>query len=193
MDDVASSTPPAAPDVRRAFRRAPAAALFASALGAGLSPIAPGTAGSAVGLALSWLLSRAFVIDGSSVFAAPGLLMSGLLIAFAGVPAATRAAREAGAKDPGFIVIDEVAGQLIASCTVPAFLYPSTGREVAAYLASFFFFRLFDVWKPGPIRRSQSYPGGWGIVIDDVLAGLLAAGATAATAWIASTSRLWGP
>jgi phosphatidylglycerophosphatase A len=191
MDDVDSSTPPAAPDVRRAFRRAPAAALFASALGAGLSPVAPGTAGSAVGLLLSWLLSRAFVIAGSSVFAPPGLLMSGLLIALAGVPAAARAAKESGAKDPGFVVIDEVAGQAIASCTVPMFLYPTPGREALAWFASFFFFRLFDVWKPGWIRRSQAYPGGWGIVIDDVLAGLLAAGATAATAWIASTGRLW--
>jgi phosphatidylglycerophosphatase A len=185
-----SPTPARAPDVRRAFQRAPVATLVASSLGAGLSPLAPGTAGSAVGLLLAWLLSRAFTIDGSIVFAAPGLLMSGLAIGLAGIPAATRAAREAGAKDPGFVVIDEVAGQIIASCTVPIFLAATPGHAWAAWTASFLFFRLFDIWKPGPIRRSQAYPGGWGIVADDVLAGLLAAGATAATAWIVSTGRL---
>jgi phosphatidylglycerophosphatase A len=108
--------------------------------------------------------------------------MSGLLIAFAGVFASSRTARILGAKDPGCIVIDEVAGQLLASAAVPLFQYPSARVEGAAYLASFFLFRLFDVWKPGPIHKLQDLPEGWGIVADDVAAGLLAAGCLAAGA-----------
>jgi phosphatidylglycerophosphatase A len=114
--------------------------------------------------------------------AAVGLLMSGLLVGLAGVPVSTRTARALRSKDPGCIVIDEIAGQFLACAAVPLFRYPSPGVEAAAWLASFFLFRLFDVWKPGPIERIQDLPEGWGIVADDVAAGLLAAGCVAAAA-----------
>jgi len=108
--------------------------------------------------------------------------MSGLLIGLAGVPLSTRTARALGSKDPGCIVIDEIAGQILASAAVPLFRYPTPKMEALAWLGSFFLFRLFDVWKPGPIERLQDLPEGWGIVADDVGAGLLAAGCVAAGA-----------
>jgi phosphatidylglycerophosphatase A len=103
-------------------------------------------------------------------------LASGLAIGLAAVPLSTRVARALAEKDPGCVVLDEFAGQFIASSPVPLFRFGSVGATAVAWLASFFLFRLFDVWKPGPVHRLQDLPEGWGIVADDVLAGLLAAG-----------------
>jgi phosphatidylglycerophosphatase A len=169
-------------EVRRAFKDSPVVTLLSTGLGTGLSPFAPGTAGSALGLAAAWLLARALSSTGPSMTAVVGLLMSGLLIGLAGVPLSTRTARALGSKDPGCIVIDEISGQILASAAVPLFRYPSPWIEAGAWLASFFLFRLFDVWKPGPVERLQDLPEGWGIVVDDVAAGLLAAGCVAAVA-----------
>jgi phosphatidylglycerophosphatase A len=176
-----------APDLRRAFRDLPVSTLLATGLGAGLAPIAPGTAGSALALAGAWLLERAISPSHMpSVVAAVGLLMSGLVIALAGVGISGRVSEFLGRKDPGCIVIDEVAGQLLASSVVPLFAYPSAGAAAAAWITSFVAFRLFDVWKPGPIHGWQSLPGGWGIVVDDVAAGALAAGVTGGVALLLS-------
>ena len=170
-------------DLREAWRRFPVSTLLSTGFGAGLAPWAPGTAGSAVGLAAAWLFSRTLTRNGESVAAGVGLLMSALVVSLVAIPLADRTARALGAKDPGCIVIDEVAGQLLASAAVPFFAYPTEAAAGLAWLASFLGFRLFDVWKPGPIRRLQHLPGGLGIVIDDVLAGLLAFGTTAAAGW----------
>jgi phosphatidylglycerophosphatase A len=171
------------PDLRRAFRERPLSTLAATGLGAGLAPIAPGTAGSALALAAAWLFERAISPSHMpSVVAAVGLLTSGLVIAAAGVGISGRVAELLGRKDPGCIVVDEIAGQLLACSVVPLFGYPSPPTAAAAWIASFLAFRLFDIWKPGPIRRWQDLPGGWGIVVDDVAAGVLAAGVTAAFA-----------
>ena len=164
----------------RQLRASPIAALVATAGGAGFFPLVPGTAGSAVGLVLAWLLSRAIASAPPSVPAAVGLLVSGLVIGLAGVPAASRVARGLGQKDPRCVVIDEVAGQFLASSVVPLFVRPS---GFLLWILSFLFFRLFDVWKPGPVNRLQALPEGWGIVADDIAAGFLAAGATAAAAF----------
>ena len=110
-------------------------------------------------------------------------MVSGLAIGAIGVPLATRVARALGSKDPGCIVIDEFAGQFLAASPVPLFRYASPLAGAAAWVVSFLLFRLFDVWKPGPIARLQDLPEGWGIVVDDILAGLLAAGGT----WVAAT------
>lgn len=179
-------------DLARAFRRRPIAMLLATGLGSGFSPFAPGTAGSAVGIllaaAIATLLSPSHA---PSVAAAVGLLMSGLAVAAVGVPVSTRACRELAAKDPGCVVIDEVAGQLLASSPAPLFLYPSRPATAGVWILSFLAFRAFDVVKPGPIRRLQDLPEGLGVVVDDVLAGLLAAGTTAAAAWLVSGGRPW--
>jgi phosphatidylglycerophosphatase A len=83
-----------------------------------------------------------------------------------GIPASTRVAREAGRKDPSFVVIDEVAGQLIALIGVP--------MHWKTLLASLILFRVFDIVKPPPLRRLEKLPEGAGIMLDDVGAGLYA-------------------
>jgi phosphatidylglycerophosphatase A len=112
---------------------------------------------------------------------APSALLTFLLIGIAlslalGVPAATIAARESGRKDPGFVVIDEVAGQWIALLGSPA--------DWKHALIALLLFRIFDITKPFPARQLESLPEGWGIVFDDVAAGLYAWG-------VASLIRLW--
>jgi phosphatidylglycerophosphatase A len=104
----------------------------------------------------------------------PTWLVVGTLVGIAfsvgvGIPAATIAARESGRKDPGFVVIDEVAGQLITLLAI-SFDQPDLNRILTALLL----FRVFDIWKPFPIRRIEKLPGGTGIVLDDVAAGLYA-------------------
>jgi len=93
-----------------------------------------------------------------------------------GVPAATIAARESGRHDPNFVVIDEVAGQWIALLGCPF--------DWRHALIALFLFRLLDVTKPPPARQLEALPEGWGIVFDDVAAGLYAWG-------IAALLRLW--
>jgi phosphatidylglycerophosphatase A len=178
-----TSTAPSS-DVARAFRERPLSTILATGFGSGFAPIAPGTAGSAVALAAAWLFARGVSASPhmTSVVAAVGLLMSGVAISLLAVPIVGRAAAAKGREDPGCIVLDEIAGQLLASAVVPLFAYPTPGASLAAWVMSFLAFRLFDVWKPGPIRGWQSLPGGWGIVVDDVAAGLLAAGVTTAVA-----------
>ena len=93
-----------------------------------------------------------------------------------GIPAATIAERESGRHDPGFVVIDEVAGQWIALLASPA--------DWRHGLIALVLFRLFDIVKPFPVRRLERLPAGWGIVFDDVAAGLYAL-------LVASILRIW--
>jgi phosphatidylglycerophosphatase A len=81
-----------------------------------------------------------------------------------GIPAATRVARETGREDPGHVVIDEVAGQWLTL----AVCRPDWSHALLALLL----FRLFDITKPWPIRKLEALPGGWGIMLDDLAAGL---------------------
>ena len=101
-----------------------------------------------------------------------GLLAALLLVVALGVPAATIAARESGRKDPGFVVIDEVAGMAIA--LLPAAAQSPAGFAWKPMLGALILFRLFDVWKPFPVHLLEKLPGGWGIVFDDLAAGLYA-------------------
>ena len=89
-----------------------------------------------------------------------------VLATLAGIPAATRVSRAAAVKDPQFVVIDEVAGQLIALIAVPL------GWKT--FLAGFILFRAFDILKPPPVRQLERLPEGAGIVLDDVAAGIFA-------------------
>jgi phosphatidylglycerophosphatase A len=123
---------------------------LATALGAGYVPKAPGTAGALVGV-------LAFALG------APPLL-SALLLLLPAVWASTTAARATGSKDPQVVVIDEVIGQwvtLVGASTAPVSL-----------AAGFVLFRLFDIVKPWPVRWCEKAPEGWGIVLDDVMAGV---------------------
>ena len=89
-----------------------------------------------------------------------------VLVILVGIPAASRVARAATVKDPQFVVIDEVAGQLIALIAVPL--------AWKTFLAGFILFRVFDILKPPPVRQLERLPEGTGIVLDDVAAGIFA-------------------
>jgi phosphatidylglycerophosphatase A len=150
------------PPARRTFWAWTIATFF----GAGLGRPGPGTYGSATTVLLwgiyAWLASPT-----------PHALLYGLLLLIGlalalGVPASTIVARESGRKDPHFVVIDEVAGQAIALLFMPA---NWLGGLIALLL-----FRLFDITKPFPVRQLENLPEGWGIVFDDVAAGLYALG-----------------
>jgi phosphatidylglycerophosphatase A len=91
-----------------------------------------------------------------------------VLVTLIGIPAATAVARGSGKKDPQFVVIDEVAGQLVALIAVPL--------AWKTFLAGFILFRVFDIFKPPPVRQLEALPEGTGIVLDDVAAGLYALG-----------------
>jgi phosphatidylglycerophosphatase A len=98
----------------------------------------------------------------------PVAIALAVLVMLIGIPAATLVARGAGVKDPQFVVIDEVAGQLVALIAVPL--------AWKSFLAGFILFRVFDIVKPPPVRQLEAMPAGAGIVLDDVAAGLYAFG-----------------
>ena len=133
------------------------AKIFGSVFGIGFLPFAPGTFGS-LAAALVYLLFPAVAPLGIFV---PLILLTSAL----GVWAGNVMEKEFG-KDPSSAVVDELAGQWLALAALPAAPVP--------VLLSFGFFRLYDIWKPGPVDRAQNLPGGWGIMVDDLLAGLLA-------------------
>jgi phosphatidylglycerophosphatase A len=131
----------------------------ATVCGIGYVPFAPGTAGSAAGLAAVWGLERWVGPWGVAV-----ALMIGIP---AGVAAAGGVAASLKQADPSVVVIDEVCGMLIA--LIGLSLTPLT------VLVAFLLFRLFDIVKPYPISWAERrVPGGWGIMVDDLLAGLAA-------------------
>jgi phosphatidylglycerophosphatase A len=164
-------------------QRKPRFALFiATAGGLGYLPKAPGTWGSAGGALLAilivWITSihslRARDISSPAGFWTVGLIpgygvcLVAVLIAAVGVWAAGRAARYAGQEDPQFIVIDEVSGQLIT------YFMPFAVLNWKSWLLGFILFRVFDIWKPFPVRQAEALPGGWGIMADDWVAGIYA-------------------
>ena len=136
--------------------------------GAGLVPVAPGTAGAAVGVAVFWLLADL----------SPAVYIGVVALLFAaGVGVCGQTARDYNAADPGFIVYDEIVGLLVAMC-----LLPRTWGWIAA---GFALFRLFDIWKPWPIHLVEHKFGlGAGIMADDVLAGLYALAVLHAVKWL---------
>jgi len=154
-------------------RRLSAALLIATGLGAGWSPVAPGTAGTLVAVPPALLAAR-------TLSPAWYAITTAVLTAVA-IWSAHAAAPILGAKDPRPVVIDEVAGYFVT-----LLFLPPTGATLAA---GFLLFRIADVVKPYPARRIESWPGGLGIVADDIVAGLYAnlalrAGLLAAARWM---------
>jgi phosphatidylglycerophosphatase A len=132
---------------------------LAFGFGAGLAPRAPGTVGSLLALPLYLLLAPLAI----SYYL---LLLAGLLLF--GVWATARTERELGVHDHPGIVFDEIVGQLVALTLAP--------MNAVWLLTGFGLFRLFDIWKPWPIRwLNNRIRGGWGIMLDDLAAGLAAA------------------
>ena len=137
------------------------ASLISTCLGLGYSPVAPGTVGSLGALAAGMILASHH---------GWGSLEFGLLSAAALAPAVWAAGVDSaasGRKDPSWIVVDEVIGQWVT-------LAGATSHNWRSWLAALVLFRLFDIFKPPPIRQAERLPGGLGIVADDVVAGLAA-------------------
>jgi phosphatidylglycerophosphatase A len=132
--------------------------------GAGFLKPGPGTYGSIAALLL-WY-AAAHSLNPSPLALAIGTVIAALVVTLIGIPAATIVARESGREDPGQVVIDEAAGQLIALIAIPA-----DWRHAAL---SLLLFRAFDILKPPPIRQLERLPEGTGIMLDDVAAGLFA-------------------
>jgi len=131
--------------------------LLATGFGSGLAPFAPGTAGTLVGvlicwlcLPMPWILRLLFVL----VLLALSFYVSG------------QAEKIYQKKDDQRIVIDEIIGLQITMLPVAI--------NVLSLCAGFVLFRVFDIWKPFPVKNLQRLPGGWGVVIDDVAAGIYA-------------------
>jgi len=161
--------------MRRAWRERPVSTLFATGLGIGMIPIAPGTWGSLEGLGIGFLVAGALPLSPAGGFVVSCIVGLGIGAAAVVVSGAVEAL--ADAPDPGPIVIDEVAGQIVAFAPASFFLPDLARGAIPGWVffgAPFLLFRLFDVWKPGPIRKLQELPGGWGIVADDLAAGVAA-------------------
>lgn len=124
----------------------------------GRMPMAPGTFGSLIGLPVAYAISK---------MSWPWAMTAVALLVLIAAWSAGGAARQLGKKDPGCIVIDEIAGMAVALMGIPF------GMTTAA--AGFILFRVFDISKPPPVRQlDRSIDGGWGIVLDDIAAGILA-------------------
>jgi len=130
---------------------------LATGFGSGLAPFAPGTAGTLVGILiclplipLPWILRLLLVL---------ALLALSFYVS-------DQAEKIYKRKDDQRIVIDEIIGFQITMLPVPI--------NVLSICAGFVLFRIFDIWKPFPVRNMQGFPGGWGIVADDVAAGIYA-------------------
>lgn len=171
---MTTNSPATVPQPPEKQRKTAWAWTVATFFGAGLGKPGPGTWGSVATLllwaAIAWLFHPT-----------PNGLLLVVFISIAlsialGVPAASIAARESDQHDPQFVVIDEVAGQLIALIGSPA--------DFRHGIIALILFRLFDITKPFPVRQLEKLPEGWGIVFDDVAAGLYALG-------VASILRLW--
>jgi phosphatidylglycerophosphatase A len=138
----------------------PAAALLATWFGVGLIPIAPGTWGSLAALPLAWVIR--------SLWGTISLAIAIAIVFFAGWWAAATVTKASAIKDPGAVVIDEVAGQWLVLLAAP--------RDPLAWVLAFSLFRIFDIWKPWPVRwADRNITGGLGVMLDDLLAAVYAA------------------
>jgi phosphatidylglycerophosphatase A len=160
--DRSAGVPPTAAG---ASRNAPLwATLVGTFFGIGRLRPGPGTWASAA----TMLLWAALAYNLAPSLRMPVAIGLAALVTLIGIPAATQVALGSGIKDPQFVVIDEVAGQLVALIAVPL--------AWKTFLAGFILFRFFDILKPPPVRQLEAIPGGVGIVLDDVAAGVYALG-----------------
>ncbi len=146
--------------------------LIATGLFSGYIHLSPGTAGSFVGLFLYW-----FLPGSESVFFSVVLV----LLFFLGVWAATRFDVETHSKDNQQIVIDEIVGMFVTLILME--------KKILWLAIGFILFRLFDIYKPYPVRHAEKFPRGWGVMLDDVAAGVYAAAALRFIHWVAE--KVW--
>lgn len=143
-----------------AEKRSRASWALATVFGVGFLRPGPGTYASAITVLCWWAVSH--LIDHS--WLAPVEILAAVAVTLLGIRPATIVERESGQKDPGFVVIDEVAGQMISLIAVPL--------HWKYLLTSLILFRGFDITKPFPLHRLERLPGGSGIMMDDVGAGI---------------------
>ena len=143
---------------------------IATWFGCGYSPAAPGTAGSAAAVAIAWLLAE------YAGWTAPWFGVLGLAALAPAIWSAGITARVKKTDDPHIVVVDEVVGQWIA-------LAGAAALNWKAFLGAFLLFRLFDIWKPAPVRQLEKLHGGTGIVADDAAAGVYAALVLSLAGW----------
>ncbi|HYL34729.1 MAG TPA: phosphatidylglycerophosphatase A [Bryobacteraceae bacterium] len=136
--------------------------LIATWFGCGYAPVAPGSVGSLAALVIAIVLHAEYSAGRG------GLLLLAAILLVPGIWAAGVTAKRAGIQDPRFVVVDEVIGQWVTLAGASIFNWKS-------WLAAFVLFRILDVWKPPPVRQLERLPGGFGIVADDVMAGLYGA------------------
>lgn len=136
--------------------------LLSSWFGCGYVPVAPGTAGSVAALVI------AIVLHEYAGFERRDLMLMTAVLFFPAIWAAGISAIASGRKDPQFVVVDEVLGQWITLCGAATLNWKS-------YLLALALFRLFDILKPAPVRQLEALPDGWGINLDDVMAGIYGA------------------
>jgi phosphatidylglycerophosphatase A len=127
--------------------------VLASVFGAGYARVASGTVGSFVTVVAIWLLPLTPL----------RIAVALVVVILVGIWAGSRVERVLGKKDPGVIVIDEVAGMLLSVILLPP--------TIPVLITAFLLFRLFDIWKPFPARESQALTGGMGVMVDDLIAG----------------------
>jgi phosphatidylglycerophosphatase A len=139
---------------------------IATAGGVGYVPLAPGTAGSALGVGL-YLLTKSWSSSGQIAVL--------VVIVAAGIWAGTHVARHLEQEDPGLVVIDEVAGQLLTLLLLDV--------NVAGAAVGFLLFRVLDIVKPWPARRFEALPDGVGIMADDLMAGIYG--------WLLLSGAIW--
>ena len=160
--DARETEPASPPEESDRPQRTTWAWLLATFFGAGFLRPGPGTWTSALTVLL-WGFAARWAPDEARWFAAAAV---GAVVIAIGIPASGVVERECGKTDPGFVTIDEVAGQMFALIAVPL--------RWQYLLASFILFRAFDILKPFPVRRLERLHGGAGIMLDDVGAGLYA-------------------
>lgn len=134
------------------------AKIIATGFGLGFLPKAPGTWASLAALPPAWFISQQFGPIGLGIAAFLALIL--------GIWASSRIETLSGKKDPSSVVIDEIAGQWIALIAIPP--------DFILYAAGFILFRLADIFKPWPVSWAESLPGGFGVMMDDVFAGIYA-------------------
>jgi len=142
--------------------------LLATAGGLGYAPVAPGTVGSLAGVGLFWAVGQPLILGLITVFMLTGV----------GIWAATRVERMTEEHDPTRVVVDEVAGQFLTLWLAWSFQPVSAGqfslRELVFIGAGFLLFRFFDIVKPAPVRQLERLGEGFGIMADDLMAGIYA-------------------
>ncbi|HLV02150.1 MAG TPA: phosphatidylglycerophosphatase A [Acidobacteriota bacterium] len=146
---------------KKKSRNVPFSRLLATGLGVGYLPFAPGTWGALEAVALTALVQL--------LPPATALSLHIVLVVFfllAGFISAGRVARADRISDPTYVVIDEVIGQMLCFLFVPV--------TALSLLIGFGFFRILDITKPFPARHGEFLPGAWGIIVDDVIAGIYA-------------------